>query len=120
MYHKITLIGYLGSDPERRLVQGGNLTVTNFSMAVKYSKDKTMWVRVSVFGKQADACFEYLHKGSLVHVDGELSPDKDTSEPRVWITQDGKPRASWEVRANNVTFLGKSGSSNDEQKEIPF
>ena len=45
---------------------------------------ETTWYKVSVFGRQAEACAQYLKKGSGVLVEGRLQPDKSTGGPRVW------------------------------------
>jgi single-strand DNA-binding protein len=59
---------------------------------------------VSVWGKQAEPCNQYLTKGSRVLVEGTLVPDENGG-PRIWTDKEGKPRASFEVRANTVQFL---------------
>ncbi len=113
MYHRIVLVGNLGRDPEMRYTPNGT-PVTTFSVATnrKYTasdgqiKDETLWFRVSVWGKQAETCNQYLTKGQKVLVEGSLVGD-ETGGPRVWTGQDGKARASFEVRANVVRFLGR-------------
>jgi single-strand DNA-binding protein len=112
MYQKLVLVGNLGNDPEMRYTPQGT-PVTRLSIATnrKYTtadgqqKEETVWFRVSVFGKQAEACNQYLTKGRPVLVEGRLTAD-ETGGPRVWTSQDGKPRASFEVFAETVRFLG--------------
>jgi single-strand DNA-binding protein len=112
MYQKIVLVGNLGRDPEMRYTPGGT-AVTNLSVATNrvYTNSsgeqikETAWFRVSVWGKQAEACQEYLRKGRQVLVEGRLSPDEN-GNPRVWTRQDGTPAASYEVNAVTVRFLG--------------
>ncbi len=113
MYQRLVLVGNLGRDPEMRYTPQGT-PVTSFSVATsrKYNtadgqqKEETVWFRVSVWGKQAETVNQYLTKGRQVLVEGSLVPDENGS-PRVWTGQDGKPRASFEVRAQTVRFLGK-------------
>lgn len=112
MYHKIILVGNLGKDPEMRYTQSGT-AVTTLSVATNRSYTangqtvkETVWFRVSVWGKQAESCNEYLKKGRSVLVEGRLNPDKETGGPRLWTGQDGQPRASFEVTADTVRFLG--------------
>ncbi len=113
MYQRIVLVGNLGRDPEMRYTPNGT-PVTSFSVATsrKYttsdgqSKEETLWFRISVWGKQAETCNQYLSKGRSVLVEGTLVGD-ETGGPRVWTGQDGKPRASFEVRAQSVRFLGR-------------
>lgn len=113
MYQRLVLVGNLGRDPEMRYTPQGT-PVTSFPVATsrKYNtadgqqKEETVWFRVSVWGKQAETVNQYLTKGRQVLVEGTLVPDENGG-PRVWTGQDGKPRASFEVRAQTVRFLGK-------------
>ncbi len=113
MYQRLVLVGNLGRDPEMRYTPQGT-AVTTFPVATsrRYNtadgqqKEETVWFRVSVWGKQAETVNQYLAKGRQVLVEGALVPD-DNGGPRIWTGQDGKPRASFEVRAQTVRFLGK-------------
>lgn len=135
-YHTVILVGNLGRDPEMRYTPSGQ-AVTNFSVAVNdnYTNsngekvDRTIWVRVSTWGRQAETCNQYLKKGRKVLVEGRLTADPATGGPRVWTRQDGSPSASFEVSASTVRFLSSRGdeeggaypspdASGDE--EIPF
>jgi single-strand DNA-binding protein len=86
--------------------------VTSFPVATsrKYTtadgqqKEETVWFRVQVWGKQGETVNQYLTKGRKVLVEGTLIPDENGG-PRVWTGQDGKARASFEVRAQTVRFL---------------
>jgi single-strand DNA-binding protein len=121
MYHQIVLVGRLGRDPEMRYLPNGN-PVTNFSVATdrRYTDSngepvkETAWFRVSVFGKQAENCNNYLHKGSSVLVEGRLTVDPQSGGPRVWTRQDGTKGASFEVVANTVRFLSPRGEGGTE------
>lgn len=137
MYQKIIIVGYLGSDPEMRYTPSGQ-AVTNFSVATSnrfagsdgQMVDETTWFRISVWGRQAETTNQYLKKGSRVLVEGRLTPDRATGNPRIWTRQDGTPAASFEVSAFTVRFLSSrqeddayQGSSPIEQQEeddIPF
>ena len=84
-----------------------------------------------MWGKQAESCHQYLRKGRPVLVEGRLNPD-DNGNPRIWTAQDGTPRASFEVTAETVRFLGgreEGGAGGEEgglgagpetEDEIPF
>lgn len=110
MYQQIILIGNLGNDPEMRYTPSG-VAVASFSLAVNRSwtgqdgqrQDKTTWFRVSVWNKQAETVTQYLSKGRQVMVIGEVE------EARVFNDRDGNPRASLEVKAQSVRFLGQRG-----------
>ncbi|MBC8262570.1 MAG: single-stranded DNA-binding protein, partial [Anaerolineales bacterium] len=88
--------------------------VTNLSVATnrKWTNadgtpgEETIWFKVSVWGKQAESCNQYLSKGRQVMVEGRLRPDPATGGPRIWTGQDGVVRASFEVTAFTVKFLG--------------
>jgi single-strand DNA-binding protein len=119
MFHTVIIAGNLGRDPEMRYLPSGQ-AVTNFSMATsrKYTGSdgnlvkETIWFRVSVWGRMAEVCSQYLRKGSKVLVEGSLRPDPATGGPRMWTRQDGTTSASYEVNASTVRFL--SSRSDDE------
>ena len=126
MFQKIEIIGYLGQEPEMRYMPDGK-GVTQFSVATsnKYTNaaneviDETTWFRVSVFGKQADACNKYLKKGSLVFAEGRLKSDPETGNPRIYAKKDGNAGTSFEMVANNVKFLPSANKEDgDESKSI--
>ncbi len=106
MYQKTIVAGHLGRDPEMRYTQDGT-PVTNFSVATTRrwtdreggQKEETTWFRVSVWGKQAEPCNQYLTKGRAVLVEGMVSA-------QAFKGRDGEPRASLELRADRVVFLG--------------
>jgi single-strand DNA-binding protein len=111
MYQKVIIAGNLGNDPSMRYTQDGT-PVTSFSVAVNtgYGENKgTIWFRVSAWRKQAEICNQYLSKGRQVLVEGRLVPDPANGGPRIWSGQDGQPRASFELTAENVRFIGGRG-----------
>ncbi|HPR35429.1 MAG TPA: single-stranded DNA-binding protein [Anaerolineaceae bacterium] len=128
MYQKLIIIGNLGRDPEMRYTPDGK-AVTSFSVATsrKYNdKDETTWFRISVWGKQAESCNQYLTKGSKVLVEGRLRPDANTGAPQVFQKKDGSWGSSYEVFADTVRFLSARGEANPESSDtvddddIPF
>ena len=139
MYQKLIIAGNLGGDPEMRYMPDGT-PVTNFSVATNRrwtdasgeQKEETVWFRVSVWRRQAEVANEYLSKGRQVLVEGRLRADPDTGGPRVWTGQDGTVRASYELTADSVRFIGgreaagfsaESGGESQapqEEDEIPF
>jgi single-strand DNA-binding protein len=106
MHQQISITGRLGNDPELRYAPSGD-AVTSFSIAAGRSwtdkdgnkVDKTVWFRVSIWGKQAEPCAQYLAKGRMAQVIGEIEP------ARVFTDRDGNQRASLEVKASQVIFL---------------
>jgi len=113
MYHKIIIAGNLGRDPEMRYTPDGT-PVTDFSVATNRrwtnadgsQGEETVWFRVTAWRKLAELCNQYLSKGRAVLVEGRLNADKETGGPRVWTGNDGKARASFEITALTVRFLG--------------
>lgn len=107
-------MGRLGRDPEMRYTPDGT-PVTNFSVAtdkVWYDDDgkkheRTTWYRVTAWRRLAETCNQYLAKGRLVMVIGEMQ------EPKPYEGRDGIWRASLDLRADHVLFLGESRDSND-------
>lgn len=130
MYQKLIIIGNLGKDPEMRYAPDGK-AVTSFNVAVSDGygdKRKTLWMRVSAWGKQAETCNEYLRKGSKVLVDGRLAFDGESGNPRTYTRQDGSIGVSFEMNADTVRFLsGREGDKpepgsiqDDIDNGIPF
>ena len=109
--NKIIVIGNLGSDPEMRYTPNGQ-SVTSFSVASnrRYrtadgeQRDETEWFRVSAFGRLADTCNQYLARGRQVYVEGRL-------RGRSYTGQDGQPRYSLDITANEIQFLGGRGDN---------
>ena len=139
MYHTIIIVGNLGRDPEMRYTATGQ-AVTNFPVASSYrytnnegqSVDKTTWFRVSVWGKQAESCNQYLQKGRSVLIEGRLISDSNGG-PQVFERQDGTHGAKFEVNASIVRFLSTRSETgmqtgdfspdapaSDADDEIPF
>jgi len=116
----ITLLGNLGSDPEMRYTPDSQ-AVVGFRMAVnrKYSGKsgevkETAWFSVSAWGKLAEACGQYLKRGSKVLVTGRLRVDSATGGPRLFTKKDGSLGATSEVTADDVTFLSGAPGEDGE------
>jgi len=108
-YNKLIIIGNMGRDPEIRLLPSGD-NVATFSVATtERSKngDVTTWFRVSAFGKLAETCQQYLHKGSYVYIEGALAQNEYTN-------REGQVRQSLEVRAREMRMLDKAGDRGAE------
>ncbi|NQS91925.1 MAG: single-stranded DNA-binding protein [Chloroflexi bacterium] len=80
---------------------------------------ETSWFRISVWGARAETVNQYLKKGSKVLIDGYLRPDPETGGPRVWTRNDGTPAASFEMTAQNVTFLSSRSEDQAFQTQSP-
>lgn len=106
--NKVMLIGRLGADPELRYTQDGTAVCT-FNMAtnrrVKRNdqwEEETDWHRVVAWRQTADLLAKFLHKGSLIYVEGSL-------RTRSWIDQTGNKRYTTEVVANDFVLLEPKG-----------
>jgi single-strand DNA-binding protein len=63
---------------------------------------KTIWIKATAWEKTAENCNNFLHKGSLVFIEGRLH--HENGNPRVWESN-GKTGASYEVVVMNIRFL---------------
>ena len=98
-----TFTGNLGRSADTKFV--GDKSVTEFSVAVKSGygdKAVTTWVNCKAWGDRYEKLAQYLNKGTLVAVSGELTL-------REYDKKDGSGKGhSLEVRVNDVTLCGKS------------
>ncbi len=105
--NKVILLGNLGRDPELKYTPSGS-AVANFTIATNETwKDKegqkqehTEWHRVVVWGKLAEICGEYLHKGRQVYIEGSI-------RTRTYKDRDGNEKSVTEVKADNMVMIGK-------------
>src|SRR5690606_37401582 len=76
-------------------------------------QEKTTWFRVTAWRRDAELVSQYLTKGRQVLVVGEVE------EPRPFMGNDGNPRASLEVTARTIRFVGGrgEGTGGDFQRE---
>lgn len=112
--NKVTLIGILGRDPEVRYLPNGN-AVANVSLATDESYndkatgqkvEQTEWHRLTVYGRLAEICQQYLKKGSKAYFEGKL-------RTREW-EKDGVKRYTTEIVCNDMMMLD-GRQSNDGQ-----
>ena len=116
--NKTFLIGNLTRDPELRNTPAG-VAVANLGLAVnRRFRDKTgelkedvCFLTVTVWDKQAEACCQYLKKGSPIFVEGVL-------QSRSWETSDGQKRSTIDVRAERVQFLGKFTPNGEQANDL--
>lgn len=124
MLNKVTLIGFLGADPEARSLNDG-ARVTNLRVATSESwkdrssgerRERTEWHRVTLWGDGIANYLAYARKGTLVMVEGKL-------ETRKWTDNDGHDRYSTEIVVNQkgggqVKIL-RDGADAQEQEPEP-
>lgn len=115
MFQRITVIGNCGRDPEMRYTPSG-VPVTNFTVAANRrwknekgeDQEKTTWFRVTCWRKLAETTAQYVHKGKLLMVEGEV-------EAQAYTDREGNARATLELTATTVKFLGPK----DETGHVP-
>lgn len=120
--NKVFLIGNLTKEPELKYIPSGSAVGTlrlavnrKFKAADGTLKDDTLFINVTVWGKQAEACNEFLAKGSPVFVEGRL-------QSRTYEGQDGQKRYVTDVTAERIQFLSggkKKGTGEGSDEEIP-
>ena len=108
--NSVVLIGNLTRDPELSFTPNTNMALCKFTIAVSRPKKDGQdqgadYIRIVVWGKQAENCDRYLAKGRKVAVNGRIQTGsyKDKNGQTVYTT---------DVVANNVEFLGGSESQN--------
>ena len=108
--NEVTIIGRAGRDPELRYFESGTSLAT-FSLAVnRPTKNKeTDWFDIKIWGRSAEIAGEYVRKGSLVGVIGEVDfdswNDKTTGELQI------KPV----IAANDLRLLGSKSDNSSYQ-----
>ena len=115
--NKVMIIGHLGRDPEMRYTPSGR-PVTTFSLAVSRSwnttdgkrKSETEWFNIVSWGKLAEICKKYLHKGQQVYIEGRL-------QTRDWEDKEGQKHTNVEVVANEMMMLGDRRDQSKETQE---
>lgn len=109
-------MGYLGSDPELRVTNGGQ-SVLKMSVACNESyldrnrvrQERVEWVRVVIWGKRADALSKFMTKGMQVFVEGKLHTSS-------YDDREGNKRYSTEVVALNI-IVGGSNRPRNQQRD---
>ncbi len=118
MFQQTIVVGRVGRDAEMRYAPGG-IPVTNFSVAVDrrwtdasgQAQEKVTWFRIVCWRKLAEVTAQYVKKGQRILVAGDI-------EASAWIDRDGTPRASLELTADRVRFLGDR-EAGEEAKAPP-
>jgi single-strand DNA-binding protein len=115
----VTLTGRLTADPELRATSNGSVASLRIAIARprKDGQDQGAdYVDITVFGRQADTCSQYLAKGRKVAIEGRLHHSE-------WDSDNGR-RQKLEVIARNVEFLDArktddNGSVAEEGADTP-
>ncbi len=121
--NNVVLIGRLTKDPELRYIPNSGTAVSTFTLAVdkQLSREKKQemesrnqptadFIRIVVWGKNAENCATYLAKGRLVAVQGRIQTGS-------YDDKDGKRVYTTDVVANNVEFL-EWGDNKDRSSDF--
>jgi single-strand DNA-binding protein len=119
--NNVVLIGRITRDVELRFIPSTGLAVAKFNLAVdrEMSKEKKQeaaaqgiptadFINITVFGKSAENCANYLNKGNKCAIQGKISTGSYT-------TQTGEKRYTFEVVADRVEFLESKGQAKPQE-----
>ena len=117
--NRVMLIGNLGKDPEVQLLEG-NIAVAKFPLATTETfKDRTgklvsqtEWHTVVLWRGLADLAQKFLHKSSLVYIEGRL-------RTRSWEDKDGIKKYITEVVGENLIMLDKKADGINHDQDEP-
>ena len=112
--NRVVLIGNLGKEPDLQYLEG-NIAVAKFPLATTETyKDKngmlvsqTEWHTVVLWRGLAELAQKYLHKGSLVFIEGRI-------RTRNWEDKDKNRRFSTEIIGDNLVMLDKRKEHTDQ------
>lgn len=106
--NQVVLIGRLANEPELSYTLGNNTPVCRFTLAVNRIRreDPADFIRITVWGKQAENCDRYLCKGRQAAVQGRIQTGSYTNK-------NGEKVYTTEVVAQSVEFLGSNSSGNN-------
>ena len=105
--NKFIIIGRLTRNPELRYTNN-NIAITELNLAINNRKDDTTFLIIKAFNKTAETCNEYLNKGDLIAVEGNIRNNNYEDET-------GKLHYRTDFIGNKVEFL--STKKKDETKE---
>lgn len=115
--NRVTLMGYMGNDPETKQV--GATTITEFSLATNRKVkrqdqyvDETTWHRVKFWGVAGDNVARYFSKGSKILIEGRI-------ENRSYQDKDGIVRYVTDIIGDTFYFVDKKSSDDSNYDSAP-
>jgi len=122
--NSVVLIGRLTRDTELRFVPATGMAVANFTLAVdkdlfgdkkqeaiKQGKPTADFIYITVFGKIAENCANYLKKGSKCSIQGRITTNS-------YVDKDGAKQYKTGVIADRVEFLDSKKNNMQEDPDI--
>jgi len=107
--NSVILIGRLANDVEFGYTPSQN-AMCKFTLAVNRIKEGADFIRIVVWGKQAENCNRYLAKGRQVAVHGRIQTGS-------YKGKDGNTVYTTDVIADNVEFLGRGDAQTEKPTE---
>ncbi len=106
--NSVVLVGRLTKDPVLRYTPNDNRAVADFTLAInrEFSRDEADFIRIVVWGKQAENAANYLKRGARCAIQGRIQTGSYTNK-------DGATVYTTDVVANRVEFLERAGTSNE-------
>lgn len=123
-FNKVFLVGNVGKEPEIKTFDNGKIANITLETTKKYrdrsgnQKEETEWHTLVAYAKLADIVERYVHKGSLLHIEGEL-------KTRSWTDKDsGKTNYKTEVVIREMQMLNRVGTpvqakADDDDEDLP-
>ena len=116
--------GWLVDKPELRFTPTGS-AVANFRMgSSQIYRDKngeqkkvTTWLKVAVWGANAERIAKHCQKGTRVQVHGRLRPNPETGSPEIFTLKTGEAAASYEINARDVFIISGGVFENRNEEE---
>lgn len=106
--NNVSLIGNISTDIDLRATTSGKF-VASFNLAVTnpYNREKTAFLPVEIWGKNAENTGNFCFKGSKVGITGHIEVDQ-------W-EKDGQKRSKTKIVANAIEFLTPKGNGQGQQ-----
>jgi single-strand DNA-binding protein len=116
--NKAILVGHVGKDPEIRYSASSN-AVASFSLATNRVRknqqgekvEETEWHRIVAFGKVAEICRDYVHKGKQIYIEGRL-------QTREWEDKSGSRRSTTEIVTEVLQMLGQRNHDDAQIEDV--
>lgn len=112
--NNVVLIGRLANDPELSYTPNNQTEVCRFTLAVNRMRkeDGADFIKIAVWGKQAENCDRYLSKGRQAAIRGRIQTGSYTN-------RDGAKVYTTEVVANSVEFVGSAPQNQQDDQPRP-
>lgn len=113
MYQNYVCVGRVTRDVELRYIPSG-MAVCDLGIAInekRKDKEETLFLDVTVWGKTAEFCSNYISRGRLVLIDGRLQMDK-------WTDKEGNIRSKIKLVCNNLKVMD-SAKNGDKKEDMP-